>query len=69
MKVHELISALSKLPADAAVEILIRDARDTAYTKHILSVGEETSPTGHTRIVGWVSSDDEDACAPWSCDR
>ena len=65
MKVHELIAALRAYPPQADVLLKIGDPQDTAFTN---DVAVEPIVNGTVTLAGWVSSDNEDACAPWSCD-
>jgi hypothetical protein len=64
MLVRDLIAKLKEMPEDKEVQLSIGDAEDTAYTNEIQEVREHA---GYVSINGWVASDDETACAPWSC--
>lgn len=66
MRVRDLITALQNLPPEMEVQLSIGDAEDTAYTNEIQEVREHKA---YVSINGWVSSDNEDACAPWNLDR
>ena len=64
MLVHELIAKLQAMPQDKEVQLSIGDPEDTAYTNEIQEVREHE---GYVSVSGWCSSDNEEACAPWSC--
>jgi hypothetical protein len=64
MLVRDLIAALQKMPQDKEVQLSIGDAEDTAFTNELQEVREHE---GYVSINGWVSSDNNNACAPWSC--
>jgi hypothetical protein len=59
-----MIAVLQKLPQDKELQLSIGDSEDTAYTNEIQAVREHN---GYVSLNGWVSSDNENACAPWSC--
>lgn len=65
MTVGELIEELSKMPKDAPVSVSVGDPKDTAFTDE---VSVRQGDGGQVVVDGWVSSDNENACAPWSLD-
>lgn len=69
MTVGELIKELQNLDPNAPVDVSIGNPKDSAYTNEVMvflrKVGEGVE-TPHVEIHGWVSSDNEDAFAPWA---
>ena len=64
-----MIAELQKLDPNGTLVLSIGDADDTAFTRDVVAVEEEAETAGKVvTIRGWVSSDDLDACAPWSDD-
>lgn len=63
MTVAELIAELQKQDQNARVTVQIADPEDTAYSGDI---SIELSDDGEVCVYAWVSSDDEDAFAPWA---
>lgn len=66
MTVKELIAQLQSQDQGAMVKLMVRDAKDAAFTTVVETV--ETDVDGTVVVNGWVSPDDEGACAPWSID-
>lgn len=62
MTSHELAQQLLEKP-DRPVELSIADPNDTAFTRSEITVKDRDD---HVQILGWVSSDADDAHAPWS---
>ncbi len=64
----ELVRLLRKYPDDAKVRVSVSDADDTAFTDEVADLVENATADGPTvTIRGWVRSENEGACAPWSC--
>jgi hypothetical protein len=61
MTVAELIAELQKQNPEATVSMSIGDPKDTAYTDDVSVRATEDG----VKIDGWVSSDNEEAFAPW----
>lgn len=62
MMVADLIGALQRMDPAAKVVVSVADPKDTAYTDDV----DAEARDGECRISGWVASDNEGACAPWS---
>lgn len=62
MTVEELIAELQKCNPAAKVSLSIGNPKDTAFTDEV------SVRAGADEVVvdGWVSSDNEEACAPWA---
>lgn len=61
MKVKEMIAELQKADPEAGLTMSIGNPKDTAYTDDI---SVNVSAQGECSIVGWVSSDNEEAWFP-----
>jgi hypothetical protein len=64
MTVSEMIELLQSADPNSQVTMTIRDPKDAAFTDDVSVVFASDNVT----VVGWVASDNEEACAPWSCD-
>jgi hypothetical protein len=63
MTVEELLAAFKGEDPKSLVRLSIGNPKDTCFTNEVTAVEVEE---GTCTIRGWVASDNEEACAPWS---
>lgn len=64
LTVKELIEQLQTMPEGARIRLSVGNPKDSAYTNEIIEVTDDDD--GSVTIRGWVSSDNDNAFAPWA---